>query len=112
MNPQFLGFIESLVSILQLIVLVASVLALAKTAGQIVNKPNATQNQRLDNLEEWRIQVDSRLADGNDHFDQIDKGTRITQEALLALMQHAINGNDVEKLKKAKDKLESYLIEK
>lgn len=112
MNPQFLNFIESLMSILQLVILVASVLALMKTAGQAMSKPNQTQNDRLDALEEWKVHVETRLNDGNSHFDQIDKGTRITQEALLALMQHAINGNDVDKLKNAKDKLESYLIEK
>lgn len=112
MNPQFVNFLESLMTILQLIIMIASVVTLCITVSKTMQKPNQTQNQRLDALEAWKIIVDSRLNDGNDHFDQIDKGTRITQEALLALMQHAINGNDIDKLKNAKDKLESYLIEK
>jgi hypothetical protein len=36
----------------------------------------------------------------------------VTQQALLALMSHAINGNDIDKLSRAKDDLESYLINK
>lgn len=112
MTPGLNTFIESLMTWLQLIVLVASVITLLVTIGKTANKPNITQNQRLDELEEWRKTVDKRLIDGNTHFDQIDKGNRITQEALLALMQYTINGNDMDKLKNAKDKLESYLIEK
>lgn len=104
--------IENIMMLMQFIVLIASVVTLAINAGKAAAKPNATQNKRLDALEEWRKTVDSRLNDGNDHFEQIDKGNRITQEALLALMAHAINGNDIEKLKSAKDKLENYLIEK
>lgn len=112
MDPQFVNFLESLMTILQLIIMVGSVAALCVTVSKTVQKPNATQNQRLDALEAWKASVDSRLDAGNEHFDDIDKGTRITQEALLALMAHAINGNDIDKLKKAKDKLENYLIEK
>lgn len=112
MNPETAMFVENLMAWLQLVVLVASVITLFITVGKAANKPNQTQNQRLDALEEWRERVDARLDSGNDHFDQIDHGNRITQEAILALMQHAINGNDIEKLKRAKEKLENYLIEK
>lgn len=75
-------------------------------------KPGRTQDAGLTELEKWRGTVDERLQRGNDHFEEIDKGNRITQEALLALMAHAINGNDIHKLEVAKDKLESYLISK
>lgn len=112
MHPELSMVVENLMTWLQLIITVASVATLVITVGKAANKPNQTQNQRLDALEEWRERVDARLDSGNDHFDQIDKGNRITQEALLALMAHAINGNDINKLKSAKDKLENYLIEK
>lgn len=112
MNPEINTVVENLMMWLQLITLVASVVTLVIAIGKTANKPNVTQNQRLDALEAWRSQVDSRLNSGNDHFEEIDEGNRITQEALLALMSHAINGNDVEKLRKAKDKLEAYLIKK
>lgn len=112
MHPELSMVVENLMTWLQLIITVASVATLVITVGKAANKPNQTQNQRLDALEEWRERVDARLDSGNDHFDQIDKGNRITQEALLALMAHAINGNDIDKLKSAKDKLENYLIEK
>lgn len=110
MNPQIV--VENLMMWLQLIVMVASVITLAITVGRTAAKPNVTQNQRLDALQAWQRDVNNRLQNGNDHFADIDDGNRITQQALLALMSHAINGNDIEKLRKAKEKLESYLIEK
>lgn len=112
MNPQFINFVEQFMTILQLIIMIGSVVALCITVSKTMQKPNQTQNQRLDALEAWKVAVDTRLEAGNIHFDGIDKGNRITQEALLALMAHAINGNDIDKLKNAKDKLENYLIEK
>ena len=48
----------------------------------------------------------------NRRLNSLDEGNRVTQQALLALMSHAINGNDIDKLTRAKDDLESYLINK
>ena len=112
MRPEVMEAIDNLSTWLQLIVLVASVVTLAVTVAKTAQKPNKTQDERLDALEAWRVEVENQLGTGNRHFESIDQGNRVTQEALLALMGHAINGNDVEKLKEAKAKLESYLIEK
>lgn len=74
--------------------------------------PETAQNERIRSLEEWRKEVEDRLETGNSHFDKIDKGNRVTQEALLAIMSHELNGNDTDKLKEAKHNLETFLIEK
>lgn len=71
--------------------------------------PEESQNERIKSLEDWRSKVDERLEAGNDHFAKIDEGNRVTQKALLALMRHAINGNDIDKLKNARDALEEYI---
>ena len=42
----------------------------------------------------------------------IEKSNKITQTALLALLKHSLNGNDVDSLKDAEKSLEEYLIEK
>ena len=88
--------------------MVTLIYALFKFAGS----PNRSQNKRLDDLELWRKEVDRRLSTGDDHFREIDNGNRITQKAILALMKHAINGNDVDELRKAEQRLEEYLVEK
>lgn len=105
-------FIEKVMTIMSFIIQCSTLGALVITMWKSANKPNKTQDARLDTLERWRESVDMRLQSGNAHFDEIDQGNRVTQEALLALMAHAINGNDTERLKSAKDKLENYLISK
>ena len=62
--------------------------------------------------EYWRKDVDKRFRKGNEHFDQIDEGNRITQQAILALIDHAIDNNHTEKLIKAQDDLQNYLLNK
>lgn len=88
--------------------MVTLIYALFKFAGT----PNKSQNKRLDELEAWKKEVEHRLSTGDDHFKEIDNGNRITQKAILALMKHAINGNDVDELRKAERSLEEYLVEK
>ena len=48
----------------------------------------------------------------NKRLVELEKGNRIMQQSMLALLSHALNGNDVDSLKKAKDNLQNYLIDK
>lgn len=97
---------------LQLVIYVGSVVALIATVQKTLARPNQSQNERLDSLEKWRDSIDGRMMEGDNHFRSIDEGTRITQASLLALMSHAINGNDIDKLEKARDELQDYLVRK
>lgn len=105
------------------IVVFGAILALAtvvNTLGSAIEKiaravkaakaPNTTQDSRLDELEKWRCEVDRRLLAGNTHFDVIDEGNRITQRALLALLSHGIDGNNVDQMEKAQKEITDYLI--
>lgn len=94
----------------------AAIVLLANAAEKIVatakaaKAPNEKQNERIDALEKWRGEVDERLLRGNVHFEAIDEGNRVTQRALLALLEHGIDGNNTEQMKKAKEALETHLI--
>ncbi len=81
-------------------------------AAKAANTPNEVQNDRLDELERWRKDVDQRLVNGNTHFDNIDAGNRVTQRALLALLSHGIDGNNIKDMEAAKKEIETYLISK
>lgn len=104
--------VSQVITALQLIISSATVITLIYGLIKFAGTPNRSQNQRLDALETWKDKVDSRLKMGDDHFKAIDDGNRITQKAILALMKHAINGNDIDDLKKAEKSLEEYLVEK
>lgn len=45
-------------------------------------------------------------------MEQIEENNRVTMQAILALMAHAIDGNNTAALSKAKSELENYLINK
>ena len=105
-------FIEDVMAWLQLFIACGTVITLIYALGKFAAKPTTTQNDRLSRLEEWQGKVIIRLAEGDERMAELDKSTKITQEALLAMLSHEISGNDIEKLKQAKHKLETYLIEK
>ena len=72
--------------------------------------PNVAQDKRLDELEEWRKNVDRILAADKSHLDNIDEGNRATQRALLALLDHGIDGNNIKQMQDAKEALQNHLI--
>lgn len=72
--------------------------------------PNVAQDKRLDELEEWRKSVDLKLAADKTHLDCIDDGNRATQRALLALLDHGIDGNNIKQMQDAKEALQNHLI--
>ena len=79
-------------------------------AWKAAKAPNDQQNERLDALEEWRREVDRKLIRDNDRLIDIEKGDRATQRALLALLDHGIDGNNIEQMQHAKEELQNHLI--
>lgn len=89
---------------------------------KLVNKakaPEIKQNERLDALETDVKQIKDQnkvftqyFVNDDRRFKEIEKSTKITQGALLALLKHALNGNDLTTLKDAEKELEAYLIDK
>lgn len=91
---------------------VAAAMAVFYKAVSKAQEPEHIQDQRLDALEKKVDKLSEYLDRDNRRLNSLDEGNRVTQQALLALMSHAINGNDIDKLSRAKDDLESYLINK
>lgn len=92
------------------VILIANAVEKIIVAVKMAKAPNAAQDDRLDALEKWREEVDRRLLNGNAHFDMIDEGNRVTQRALLALLNHGLDGNNVTQMESAKREIENYLI--
>lgn len=99
------------------ILAIASAIVLLSNAAEKIGKaiqaakaPNVKQDERLTDLEEWRKGVDAKLENDKNHLDTIDEGTRVTQRALLALLDHSIDGNNIEQMQHAKEELQNHLI--
>lgn len=84
-----------------------------------LKEPENAQDRKIQDLDERMNKIEDRLTKHEECFNNdnkrllaIEEGNRVTQKALLALMSHAINGNDVDKLKEAENSLREYLINK
>lgn len=75
-------------------------------------EPNQTQDERIQHLEEHKKHTDGCLARDNDAIKKLSEGNRCTQRALLALLDHALDGNNVKQMETAKQELISNLINK
>lgn len=93
--------------------------------------PNEAQDSRLDDLEEWRKNMEAEnlparvggletwrteakgmLATDKRELKEIHDGLRVSHLAQLALLDHALNGNNIKEMQDAKDALQKYLANK
>ena len=101
------------------IVTISAAIGVIVKAIDKARAPEKEQNERLDahekrlNAHDEIIEKFKEYFDNDDRrFKEIEKSNKITQSALLALLKHSINGEDIKSLKDAEKSLEAYLIEK
>ena len=82
-------------------------------------KPEDDQNERIKRIEELLVeynkkfeQYDMFLKNDNRRLSAIEESIKIDRRGFLALIKHAIDGNDVESLKASRKELEDYLLNK
>lgn len=92
------------------IVLISNAVEKIIKAVKAAKAPNLKQDERLDALESWRREVDRKLLNDNAHLANIDSDNRITQRALLALLDHGIDGNNIAQMQHVKEELQDHLI--
>lgn len=100
-------------------------------AWKAAKAPNAAQDSRLDALEEWRKEMTAAnlpgrvgaleawrteatgmLANDKRQLAEIHDGMRVSHLAQLALLDHALNGNNITQMEDAKTALAKYLANK
>lgn len=82
-------------------------------------KPEDDQNERIKRVEELLVeynkkfeQYDMFLKNDNRRLSAIEESIKIDRRGFLALIKHAIDGNDIESLKASRKELEDYLLNK
>lgn len=101
------------------LITISAAVAVIINAVKKFKEPENVQNKKIEDLTNEIKSIEARLSahdeffkNDNNRIAKIEEGNKVTQRALLALMAHAINGNDVDKLKKAENDLREYLINK
>lgn len=85
--------------------------------------PDKKQDERIFILEKRVDKIDERLEEGNKHFEAHDeqmksleasmkKSNRLVIESLKVLIEHDVDGNNIEGLKDMNHKIDKYLLEK
>ena len=100
-----------------LVLAVASAIVLLSNAAEKIVKavkaakaPNVKQDERLTALEAWKKTVDSKLDRDANRLEVMEEGNRATQRAILALLDHGIDGNNIKQMQDAKEILQNHLI--
>ena len=104
--------IETLTVILALLLSLFNLWDKIESRYRAAKAPTKLLEGRLDKLEKQNEKYDLQFARDLRRLEVIEEGNRVTQRALLALLKHAIDGNDVEELKKASSALNEYLIQR
>ena len=75
-------------------------------------QPETERDLRISKLEETVARHDAFFRADKCRLDEIENGNRVTQMALLALLDHGIDGNNLEQMKQAKEDLQRHLVER
>lgn len=101
------------------IVTVGAVITLIFKLVNRVRAPEIKQNERIKSVEDRLKAIEEQnkiftqyFINDDKRFKAIERSNKITQSALLAILKHSINGQDIESLKKAEKSIEEFLIEK
>ena len=112
MTPQALQSLQNGIYILTFINLIWTV---SNIVNQLIGKaktPNVRQDERITALETRMKAAEEHLNKDNIRLGQIEEGNRVTQQAILAIMRHDIDGNNMDQLREAESALQEYLINK
>ena len=81
-------------------------------------EPDAEQDKRLDEmdrrfgaLEQGQLQHGAALTRDLERFTEIDEVNRLTLEAVRALLESQLTGNNVAAMQASKEKIDNYLME-
>lgn len=106
----FLVCIGALLAVAAAVNTLGSAVEKISKARNAAKAPNEAQDARLAALEEWRKDVDRKLKSDRDALDEINKGLRASYQAQLALLDHGIDGNNIQQMQDAKAELQQHLI--
>lgn len=94
------------------IVAVSSAVGVIIALVKKVQSPNQVQNERLEKAEKALEEHQEILDIDKSRFENLEEGNRIILRALLALLAHGIDGNEIDGMRDVKTELTNYLIKR
>lgn len=91
---------------------IAGAIALIAKAINMLKAPNKHQDERLTELEKKTKEHDGMLDNDNRRLKDLEEGKRIEHRALLALLKHGIDNNNIAAMKASTEEIQEYLLSK
>ena len=102
----------AIVTIAGAVSVIVKLIAKTKEPESVQNDRITACENRISEIYKKFVDYDLYLKHDKRRLDKLEDGNEVVSEALLALLSHAINGNDIDGLVNAKNKLNNYLIRK
>ena len=81
-------------------------------AKKAIDAPNEEQNRRIRDLEKKCENYDDYFRSDKQRIQDLEQSLSILMQGNFALLSHAINGNDTDKLKKVQSDMMEYLTQR
>ena len=95
----------------------ASAIVLLSNAAEKIAKavkaakaPEQRQDDEISEIKTRLSKLETKLSKDEDQLKDTKECNRVLTEGMLALLEHGINGNNIDQMRKAKKGVESYLI--
>lgn len=92
------------------LITIAAAFKIITDAIKKFKEPEMKQDDEIKQIKDRLDTHDEYLANDKIKIESIEAGNKVTQQAILALLSHAINGDSKDQLEKAKTSLTDYLI--
>ena len=112
MDPQFISNLENVTKLCTALTVIITLINALIIAAHKLNAPDERRDERIADLEERVGKVEDRQIESENRIKESESSQKIMMQSLLALMRHAIDGNNTESLKKAAKDMDDYLINK
>lgn len=104
--------LTDVVFLCSLVTNLAAVIGLASSAKAKARKPNEVQDKRISDLEKEVSELKVAVTKDKGSIERLSHEVHLMLEADRALLEHGINGNNIEPMIKSQQKIDDYLIHK
>ena len=79
-------------------------------AVRVVKAPEQAQNNEISDIKDRLDKLESQQEKDESQIEASKECNRVLTKGMLALLEHGINGNNIDQMRDAKNDVEAYLI--
>lgn len=79
-------------------------------AVRVAKAPEKAQNAEIKEIKDRLVKIETKLENDKKAIDDAKECNHVLTKGMLALLEHGINGNNIDQMRDAKNGVEAYLI--